>query len=79
MCAIPSLTGSEQPRLVNVGEGALQWDLARAFGLNLIDRDLKPITASHECFRKVEIFKLNDESSNLKNYSQKLEYYTEWK
>ena len=31
---IPSLAGSEQPRLVKVGQGALQWDMARGFGVS---------------------------------------------
>lgn len=33
MSDIPSLAGNEQPRLVKVGEGALQRDLARGFGV----------------------------------------------
>ena len=28
---IPSLAGSEQPRLVKVVEGALQWNMAKGF------------------------------------------------
>ena len=38
---IPSLVGSEQPRLLKVEEGTLQWALARDFGLHLLEGGLE--------------------------------------
>ena len=43
---IPSLAGSEQPRLVKVGEGALLYNetLLEALGFNLLKGEVKPLT-----------------------------------
>ena len=48
---IPSLVGNEQLRLVKVGEGALQCDMPEAFGFNLLEGNLKPITKSQYPFQ----------------------------
>ena len=41
---IPSLAGSEQPRLVKVGKGHYNETWPEVFGFNLLEGDLKPIT-----------------------------------
>ena len=49
MGGILSQVGSEQPRLLKVGEGALRWHMAEAFGFNLLEGDLKPLTGKGPC------------------------------
>ena len=54
---IPSPAGSEQPRLVKVGKGALQWDMPEVFGFTLLEEDLKPITIVHvNCLYRVGVW-----------------------
>ena len=54
---IPSLAGSEQPRLVKVGKGHYNETWPEVFGFNLLEGDWKPIT-SPPLFLENQIFGL---------------------